>query len=384
MREAVVVEVIRTPIGKRNGALRSWHPADLAGHVLAEVVQRADIDPGVIDDVIVGCVHQVGEQALNIGRNAVLSAGFPISVPGTTVERQCGSGQQAIHFAAQGVIAGAYDVVVAAGVECLSRVPMMSNVEHGPGLPFGPKMRARFNLGNGLINQGLSAEMIADKWGLSREALDQFGLESHRRAAKARTTGCFDDEIVPVPVEGGVFDADEGIRKDTSLERLASLRPVFKEDGVVTAGTSSQISDGAAAAIIMSTERANQLGLRPRAVIREFALAGDDPIMMLTAVIPATAKLLDRAHIGVDDVDAFEINEAFASVVLAWLAETGADPSLVNPNGGAIALGHPVGCSGVRLAATLVHHLERTGGRYGLQAMCEGGGLANALLVERA
>ena len=370
--------------------MRGWHAADLAAEVLKALVARNDLDPALIDDVIMGCVMQVGEQGLNVGRNAVLGAGFPESVPAVTVDRQCGSSQQAVHFAAQGVMAGAYDVVVAAGVECMSRVPMGASMQVG-GMPFGPSMFKRYAEAGGLVPQGISAELIAERWSLSRRDLDAYGARSQQRAAAARTAGRFANEIVPVAVRdenghatGEVFDADEGIRPDTTVETLSTLKPSFKpEGGRVTAGNSSQITDGAAAALIMSEERCAALGLRPRARFAAFALAGVDPITMLTGPIPATTRVLERAKLGLGDVDVVEINEAFAAVVLAWEREVQPDMDLVNPNGGAIALGHPLGASGAKLLATLVNELERTGGRYGLQVMCEGGGLANATVIER-
>ncbi len=329
-----------------------------------------------------GCVSQVGDQALNIGRNAALAAGFPDSVPGTSIDRQCGSSQQALHFAAQGVLAGAYDVVIAAGVESMSRVPMGSSLLPGRD-PFGPLVHERYP---GLVPQGMSAELIAEKWGLSREELDAYSLESHRRAAHAIDEGRFEREIVGVPStedSGALLAVDEGVRRDTSIERLASLKPAFKAEGVVTAGNSSQITDGAAAVLVTSEEAANRLGLVPRARFHAFAVAGSDPVLMLTAPIPVTAKVLERGKLALDDVDLIEINEAFASVVLAWEREVHPDPARVNVNGGAIALGHPLGCSGARLMTTLLHELERSGGRFGLQAMCEGGGMANAAIIER-
>ncbi|HET7486631.1 MAG TPA: thiolase family protein [Acidimicrobiales bacterium] len=389
MPAAVLVDAVRTPLGRRNGKLRGWHPADLAAEVLRALVTRSDLDPGCVDDVIMGCVTQVGEQALNVGRNAVLAAGFPESVPGVTVDRQCGSSQQAVHFAVQGVMAGAYDVVVAAGVESMSRVPMGSSMQVG-GMPFGPSVFRRYKDAGGLVPQGIAAELVAERWGLSREDLDAYGLRSQQRAAAAAEAGRFAAETVPVTVRDDnghdtaeVFAADEGIRPDTTLDALAGLKPAFKPDGgVVTAGNSSQISDGAAAVLVMSEERCAALGLTARARFCAFALAGVDPVTMLTAPIPATAKVLERAKLALADVDVIEINEAFASVVLAWEREVHPDMERVNPNGGAIALGHPVGASGARLLATLVNEIERTGGRYGLQVMCEGGGLANALVVE--
>jgi acetyl-CoA acyltransferase len=386
MATAVIVDVVRTALGKRNGKLKDWHPVDLAAETLKALVQRNDLDPALVEDVIMGCVMQTGEQGLNIGRNAVLAAGFPESVVGTSVDRQCGSSQQSAHFAAQGVIAGAYDVVVAAGVECMTRVPMGVTM-NGPGMPFGPKMMERYQTAGVLIPQGISAEMIADKWGLSRDDMDAFGVQSHKRAARATEEGRFDKEIIPVTVETDdgkeEFRRDQGIRPDSSMESLANLKPAFKPDGKVTAANSSQITDGAAALLIMSEDKANELGLTPRARFHSFALAGVDPIMMLTGPIPATTKVLERAGLTMDQMDLTEINEAFASVVLAWEKEHHPDMEKVNVNGGAIALGHPLGCSGARLMATLVCELERTGGRYGLQTMCEGGGMANATIIER-
>ena len=387
MTTAVIVDAIRTPLGKRNGRLKDWHPVDLAAETLRAVVDRTGIDPAIIDDVVMGCVMQVGEQSVNIARNAVLAAGFPESVPATTVDRQCGSSQQAAHFAAQGVIAGAYDVVIAAGVELMTRVPMGSSIADGKyGFPFGPKVGARYESVGGLVPQGISAEMIAEKWGLTRDDLDRFGLRSQEYAARATAEGRFQAEILPVlDAEGKLMTTDEGLR-ETTLEKLASLKPSFLEadkGGKVTAANSSQITDGSAAILIMSEEKANALGLKPRARFVNFALAADDPRFMLTAPIPATHKLLERAGLTIDDIDLVEINEAFASVVLAWEKELHPDMSKVNVNGGAIAIGHPLGASGARLMTTLLNELERTGGRFGLQTMCEGGGMANATLIER-
>ncbi len=384
MTTAVIVDAIRTPLGKRNGKLRDWHPVDLAAETLKALAERTDIDPALIDDVVMGCVMQVGEQSVNIGRNAVLAAGWPDTVPGTTIDRQCGSSQQAAHFAAQGVIAGAYDIVVAAGIEVMSRVPMGASVAGGTyGLPFGPKIAARYQPEGGLVPQGISAELIAEKWGLSRDDVDGFGLRSQEYAQRATKEGRFESQILPVAdAEGTTMTIDEGLR-ETSLEKLGSLKPSFKEDGVVTAGNSSQITDGAAALLIMTEEKAAELGLRPRARFVNFSLAGADPRFMLTAPIPATQKVLARAGLSVDDIDLVEINEAFASVVLAWEKEIHPDMDRVNVNGGAIAIGHPLGCSGARLMTTLLAELERTGGRYGLQTMCEGGGMANATIIER-
>lgn len=384
MRDAVIVDAVRTPTGRRNGKLKDWHPVDLASVPLRALVERNDLDPGLVEDVILGCVMQTGEQGINVARNAGLAAGFPEETVGTTVDRQCGSGQQAVHFAAQGVMAGAYDIVIAGGVESMTRVPMGVTAE-GPGQPFGPLMLERY--AHGLVPQGISAEMIAEKWGVSRARLDELGYQSHMRAAAATTDGRFINEIVPIEiaVDGTVEEmtTDEGIRADTSLDALAALQPAFKTDGRVTAGNSSQISDGAAALLIMGADVAERLEMEPMARFHAFALAGTDPVMMLTGPIPATEKVLDRAGLSLEDIDRFEVNEAFASVVAAWLDETGADWDRTNVNGGAIALGHPLGCSGARLMTTLVHELARSKGRYGLQTMCEGGGMANATVIER-
>jgi acetyl-CoA acyltransferase len=400
MATAVIVDAVRTAGGKRFGQLSGWHAADLAGEVLKALAERNSLDPAVVDDVVMGCVMQVGNQGLNVGRNAVLAAGWPESVPATTVDRQCGSSQQAAHFAAQGVIAGAYDVAIAAGVEVMTTTPMGASMTPGS-IPFGPNALARYadveyiEGWKGLIPQGVSAEIIANKWDLSREDLDAIGLESQRRAVQARDEGRFDNEIIPVKVKkldkesGELIDtgdqmatADEGIRESTP-ESLANLKPAFLPDGKITAGNSSQICDGAAAVLIMSEEKAAELGLKPRARFHTFALAGVDPVTMLTGPIPATTKVLERSGLSMDDIDLFEVNEAFASVVGAWQKEHSADMSKVNVNGGAIALGHPLGGSGAKLMATLLNELERTGGRYGLQTMCEGGGLANATIIER-
>lgn len=385
VRDAVIVEALRSPIGRRNGSLKDVHPVDLSGEVLKGLIGKAGIDPGIVDDVIWGCVGQVGEQAFNIARWCWLSAGFPEDVPATSVDRQCGSAQQAIHFAAQGVMSGQYDVVVAGGVESMTRVPMGSSMNQGPGMPFGKNVMARYP---GLVPQGLSAEMIAEKWKITREDVDTFSLESHRRAIAATDGGHFKREIVPieVPTEDGgkrLFDTDECFRRETSAEKLAGLKPAFKEGGVVTAGNSSQISDGAAAVIIMSEEKAKQLKLTPRARLHAFALAAVDPVIMLSGPIPATQKILAKSGLTMNDIDVTEINEAFASVVLAWAKELKPDMAKVNPNGGAVALGHPLGSTGARLCTTLLHELERTGGRYGLQTLCEGGGTANATIIER-
>jgi acetyl-CoA acyltransferase len=402
MPTAVIVDAVRTAGGKRNGALSGWHPADLAAEVLKALVERNDLDPALVDDVIMGCVMQAGAQALNVGRNAVLGAGFPETVPATTIDRQCGSSQQSAHFAAQGVIAGAYDIVIASGVEVMSLVPMGASIGHGVGFPFGDKAMSRYaNVEHieghkGLVGQGISAEIIANQWGLTREDLDAFGAQSQARAERAADEGRFDNEIVPVvskirDKESGevkVLDdtmvrRDEGIRPGTTAETLAKLKPAFLPDGKVTAGNSSQITDGASAVLIMSEEKAKELGCTPRARFHTFALAGVDPVLMLTGPIPSTQKALERSGLSIDDIDLFEVNEAFASVVLAWEKEHKPDMEKVNVNGGAIALGHPLGASGAKLLGTLLNELERTGGRYGLQTMCEGGGLANATIIER-
>ncbi len=383
MPTAVIVDAVRTPLGRRNGKLAGTHPVDLAAHTLRALVERTGIDPALVEDVIMGCVMQVGDQAVNVGRNAALAAGFPENTVGTTVDRQCGSSQQAAHFAAQGVMAGAYDVVIAAGVENMSRVPMGASFTQGS-MPFGPKMLERYP---NLVPQGISAELIAEKWNISREDNDRFSMQSHHRAAKATEEGRFEREIVPIEVttDDGteLMTRDEGIRPDSSMESLAKLKPAFKPDGVITAGNSSQITDGSAALLVMSEEKAVELGLTPRARFHTFALAGVDPVMMLTGPIPATAKVLERAGMTIDQMDLIEINEAFAPVVLSWEKEHHPDMTKVNVNGGAIALGHPLGCSGGRLMTTLLNELERTGGRWGLQTMCEGGGMANATIIER-
>jgi acetyl-CoA acetyltransferase family protein len=387
MTTAVIVDAVRTPLGRRNGKLKDWHPVDLAAETLKALQSRTKIDPGIIDDVVMGCVMQVGEQAFNVGRNAVLAAGWPDSVPGTTIDRQCGSSQQAAHFAAQGVMAGAYDIVVAAGVEVMTRVPMGSAMADGKfGFPFGPAVSARYAPEGGLVPQGISAELIADKWGLTRDDMDQFGVRSQQYARRATEEGRFQGQIIPVMgADGEYMTVDEGLR-DTTMESLGALKPAFRteeEGGRVTAGNSSQITDGASAMLIMSEAKARQLGLRPRARFVSFALAGDDPRLMLTAPIPATVKALAKAGLTMEDIDLVEINEAFASVVLAWEKELHPDMDKVNVNGGAIALGHPLGASGARLMTSLLNELERTGGRYGLQTMCEGGGMANATIIER-
>jgi acetyl-CoA acetyltransferase family protein len=394
MREAVIVDAVRTPLGrgKETGSLHGWHPVDLAAETLRALVGRTGIDPADVEDVIMGCVSQVGEQSINVGRNAALAAGFPESVCGTSVDRQCGSSQQALHFAAQGVMAGAYDMVIAAGVESMSRVPMGVSASVS-GAPFGPIMIKRYAEENlysagGLVPQGISAEIIARKWGFSRRELDEFSFASHQKAAAATRNGWFDKEIVPLEIkhaDGGkeTIRTDEGIRAETTVEKLGGLKPAFREDGVITAGNSSQITDGASALLVMEKQKALDMGLRPRARFHSFALGGVDPVIMLTGVIPATKKILERSKLAMKDFDVIEVNEAFAPVVLAWGREFGPDMNKVNQHGGAIALGHPLGCSGARLMTTLLNTLERTGGRWGLQTMCEGGGMANATVIER-
>jgi acetyl-CoA acyltransferase len=386
-REAVIVDAVRTPLGKRDGKLKEWHPVDLLGAVLNGTIERTGIDPGVVDDVVCGCVSQIGEQSLNVGRNAWLAAGLPEEVPATTVDRQCGSSQQAAHFAAQGVQAGAYDVAIACGVESMTRVPMGSSAQ-SQGFPFSEQLMSRYE--GGLVPQGVSAEIISERWGITRDDADRFGARSHERAGKATSEELFKNEILPLKIESEsgaeLFEADEGIRTP-NLEKMATLVPAFKADGIVTAGNSSQITDGAASVLIASREKADELGLTPRARFVSFALAGTDPITMLTGPIPATKKVLERSGVDLDDVDLVEINEAFASVVLAWKKEFGVDDlwfdERVNVHGGAIALGHPLGASGARLMTTLLNALEQRNGRYGLQTMCEGGGLANATIIER-
>ncbi|MFN2594401.1 MAG: acetyl-CoA C-acyltransferase [Actinomycetota bacterium] len=386
-REAVIVEAVRSPLGKRNGALKDWHPVDLLAEVLNETVARSSIDPSVVDDVVCGCVSQIGEQSLNVGRNAWLATGLPEEVPATTVDRQCGSSQQAAHFAAQGVLSGAYEVAIACGVESMTRVPMGTSAQ-SQGFPFSERLMSRYE--GGLVPQGISAEIISERWQLTREDVDGLGARSHERAGEATRSGAFKKEILPIKIETEdgpqIFETDEGIRTP-NLEKMAQLQPAFKPDGIVTAGNSSQITDGAAAILITTPEKAKELGLVPRARFVQFALAGTDPITMLTGPIPSTRKVLDRAGLSLKDIDAVEINEAFASVVLAWKKELEIDDAWfedhVNVHGGAIALGHPLGASGARLMATLVNVLEQNGGRYGLQTMCEGGGLANATIIER-
>ncbi|PBC47967.1 acetyl-CoA C-acyltransferase [Rhodococcus sp. ACS1] len=377
---AVIVEAVRTPVGKRNGGLSTVHPADLSAVVLNALVERVGIDPSVVEDVIWGCVQQVGDQANDIARNAVLAAGWPETVPGVTVDRQCGSSQQALNFAVASVAAGHYDVVVAGGVESMSRVPMGSAGTFD-GSPYSPAFMERYN---GIKpNQGVGAEAIAEKWGLTRSDLDKFAVQSHGRAAAAQDAGLFDAQIIPVTTpDGTVISRDEGIRRGTTEESLAKLKAVFKEDGVIHAGNASQISDGASALLIMSEEAAARYGLTPIARIHTVAVVGDDPVIMLTAPIPATEKVLAKSGLALDDIGVFEVNEAFASVPLAWLKDIGADPAKVNPNGGAIALGHPLGGSGGRILTDMIHHMRVNNLRYGLQTMCEGGGQANATILE--
>ena len=378
-----MVGAVRTPVGRRNGGLAGVHAVDLGAVVLRALVERSGIDPMLVDDVIMGCVSQIGEQSVNVARNAWLAAGLPEEVPATTIDRQCGSSQQAVQFAAQGIMAGGYQLVVAGGVEHMTRVPMGSTMS-GPGVPFGPAMHERYH--GRLVPQGISAELITEKWGLTREEQDEFALRSHRRAAAAQDAGHLGPQLVPVEAPGsdaGWVRADEGVRRDTSMEKLAGLKPAFRPDGQVTAGNSSQISDGAAALLLASRAAAERLGLRPLARFVGFALAGVDPVLMLTGVIPATERVLSQTGLGMDDLDVIEINEAFASVVLVWGREVEPNWDRVNPNGGAIALGHPLGASGARIMTDLLGELERGGGRYGLQVMCEGGGMANATVLER-
>jgi acetyl-CoA acetyltransferase family protein len=386
MKEAVIVDALRTPVGRRNGLLKEWHPVDLMAQVLRRLVERTGIDAALIDDVILGCASQFREQSRNIARNAALAANFPVTTPGTTVDRRCGSSQQAIHFAAQGIMSGAYDVVIAGGIESMTKVPLDAPMDGDMLSPYGSLLLAQYD--RALVSQGLSAEQIARKWNLNREELDAFSLESQRRAAHATANGHFAPRILPVRVQDKEgtpisMEKDEGIRTDTSMEKLAKLQPAFQSDGIITAGNASQISDGAAAVVMMEFETARRLGLKPLARFVSFALAAADPTLMLTAPIPATQKVLDKAGLTLDRIDLVEINEAFASVVLAWQRETGADMSKVNVNGGAIALGHPLGASGARLTVDLLSELERTDKRYGLQTMCEGGGMANAMILER-
>ncbi|GIJ22023.1 acetyl-CoA C-acyltransferase [Micromonospora lutea] len=388
MSDAVIVGAVRTPVGRRKGNLATVHPVDLSAHVLRALTERTGIDPAQVDDVVWGCVSQVGEQSWNVARNAVLAAGWPESVPGTTVDRQCGSSQQALHFAAATVLSGQADLVVAGGVESMTRVPMGSSVAGG--MPFSEQILARYRGVEGVaedsplpFNQGVGAELIARRWRLSRTQLDEFALASHEKAAAAQDAGAFEAEVAPVVLaDGGKFAMDEGIRRDTSLEKLGELATPFHPDGVVTAGSASQISDGAAALAVTTSEWASRHGLRPLARVHTAVVAADDPVAMLTAPIPATAKALRRAGLGIEEIGVYEVNEAFAPVPLAWLAETEADPERLNPRGGAIALGHPLGGSGARIMTTMLAHMRDNGIRYGLQTMCEGGGMANATILE--
>ncbi|MGD0698639.1 MAG: thiolase family protein [Trebonia sp.] len=381
MSDAVIVAAVRTPVGKRNGGLSGVHPVDLSAHVLNALADRAGVDPELVDDVIWGCVGQVGEQTFDIARNAVLAAGWPLSVPGVTIDRQCGSSQQSVHFAAAGLVSGQYDVVVAGGVESMSRVPMGASIGAGGANPSGSGLHTVFH--DVPPNQGIGAEMIAERWGFSRTQLDEFSLASHEKAAAAIDEGRFAGQIAPVKLEDGtVINTDEGVRRGGSLESMAKLKPAFKPDGVIHAGNSSQISDGSAALLMTTSEKAAELGLTPLARVHTAVLAADDPVIMLTAPIPATKKALRRSGLTVDEIGVFEVNEAFAPVPLAWLADIGADPAKLNPNGGAIALGHPLGGSGARIMTTMLHHMIDNGLRYGLQTMCEGGGQANATIVE--
>src|SRR5688572_11751935 len=383
MRDAVICAAVRTPVGKRGGGLSGVHAVDLSAHVLNALAERSGLDPAVVEDVFWGCVSQVGEQTFNIGRNAPLAAGWPESVPGTTIDRQCGSSQQAVAFAAATVISGQADVVIAGGVESMSRVPMGSTYGvEGTGTPMGPTFLARY--GGVFPNQGVGAEMIAEQWGFSRTQLDEFSLASHEKAAKAQADGAFDEEIAPVTTpDGTVVSADEGIRPGGTLEKLASLKTPFKEDGVISAGNASQISDGSAALLVTTSDKARELGLRPIVRVHTTVMAGADPVIMLTAPIPATQKALTRSGLSIDDIGVYEVNEAFAPVPMAWLADIeGSDADRLNPHGGAIALGHPLGGSGARIMTTLIHRMQATGTRYGLQTMCEGGGMANATILE--
>ncbi|MDH6197662.1 acetyl-CoA acyltransferase [Mycobacterium frederiksbergense] len=384
MAEAVIVEAVRSPVGRRNGALSGVHPADLSAQVLNGLVERAGVDPALVDDVIWGCVMQAGEQALDIARTAVLTAGWPETVPGVTVDRQCGSSQQSLHFAVAGVVAGHYDVVVAGGVESMSRTPMGSSLASG-GRPYSEAFLTRYD--HKIPNQGVGAEMIAEQWGMSRTQLDEFSLRSHEKAAAAQDSGAFKDQIVGIKVKDADGNdstvlEDGGIRRGGTVESMAAIKPAFKEDGVIHAGNSSQISDGSAALLIMSAEKAKALGLKPLAKVHTAVLAGADPVIMLTAPIPATQKALAKSGLSVDDIGVFEVNEAFAPVPMAWLKDIGADENKLNPNGGAIALGHPLGGSGARILTTLLYHMRDNNIQYGLQTMCEGGGQANATILE--
>jgi acetyl-CoA acyltransferase len=380
-RDAVIVDAVRTPVGKRGGSLANCHAADLSAHVLTALAERTGLAPASVDDVIWGCVNQTGQQSGNVGRMAVLAAGWPESIPATTVDRQCGSSQQSVHFAAAGIVSGQYDVAIAGGVEIMSAVPIGATMATDQyGLPGGPSVTARYGGG---FNQGIGAEMIAEKWGLSREVLDEFAVRSHQNLAAATDSGAFETQIAEVMLPGGgTLAVDEGLRRDTTAEKLSHLKPAFKAGGLIHAGNSSQVSDGAAALLMMTSARARELGLRPVARVHTAVLAGDDPVIMLTAPIPATAKALARSGLSISDIGVYEVNEAFAPVPLAWLRETGADESRLNPNGGAIAVGHPLGASGARIMTTMINHMRADGIRYGLQTMCEGGGMANCTIIE--
>jgi acetyl-CoA acyltransferase len=380
MRDAVIVEAVRTPVGKRGGGLSGVHPVDLSAHVLEALAARSGVDPGVVDDVVWGCVSQIGEQTFDIARNAVLAAGWPETVTGVTLDRQCGSSQQSVHFAAAGLVAGHYEAVVAGGVESMSRVPMGSSLAGAD--PYGSRFAARYE--GARPNQGVGAEMMAERWGFSRTQVDEYAVGSHEKAAAARADGRFTGQVAPVTTADGVVSEDEGIRPGSTVASLAGLKTVFKPDGVITAGNASQISDGAAALLMTTSEKARELGLTPIARVHTAVLAGADPVIMLTAPIPATRTALARSGLSIDDIGVFEVNEAFAPVPLAWLAELGADPKVLNPNGGAIALGHPLGASGAVLMTRMIHHMRDNGIRYGLQTMCEGGGQANATILELA
>lgn len=382
IREAVIVGGLRTPFGRRGGQLSGWHPVELLSHTLKGLIQQTGVNPADVEDFISGCVDQVGEQALNVARNAWLDAGLPESTPGTTVDRQCGSGMQALQFAAQGVMAGSYDLVIAGGVESMTRVPIGANVLWaGEQRPMTPAVKSRYEVDN--FNQAIGAEMIAKQWGLARTALDEFSMRSHTLAANATAKGWMRDELLPVPIDGTTMEADQGIRADTSMEKLAGLKPAFEGLELLTAGNSSQISDGAAALLVASREKAEELGLKPLARFIAFSQVGSDPVMMLTGPIPATRKVLQKAGLSTDDIDLYEVNEAFATVCLAWQEELGVGTDRLNVNGGAIALGHPLGASGARLVLTAMHELRRRGARYALTAICEGGGMANATIIER-
>ena len=380
MPDAVIVEAVRTPVGKRGGGLADVHPVDLSALVLTEIARRTGLDPADVDDVIWGCVSQIGDQSSNIGRFAALAAGWPETIPGTTINRACGSSQQALDFAAYAVMSGAMDVVIAGGVESMSRVPL--GAARTVGMPYGPTVLARYD--DFSFNQGISAELIAQRWDLSRTVLDTFAVRSHALAAAAIDSGAFDAQLAPVPVGDHEIAVDEGVRRGSTVERLAQLKPAFSEDGVIHAGNSSQISDGAAALLVTTPERARSLGLTPIVRYRSGTVVGADPVLMLIGPIAATEKLLARSGVKLDEIGAFEVNEAFAPVPLAWLAEIGADPELLNPMGGAIALGHPLGASGAILMTRMIYRMRDHGIRYGLQTMCEGGGTANATLVELA